>query len=308
MANFDAARRNPMFLGDSRFELGHVDHVFGRSVKRCPVLEDRLQIAAEIGVLGRNRLVEQAVVAEHGAFAGFRQHDPLMAQIATDGAGVGAHRNGRQPHAGIGAKICHEHALIGLYRVFLVQVERVRVLHQEFAAAHGAEARTHLVAELPLDVVEVQRQILVGLHIAAENVGDHFLIGRPKEELALMAIFNAQHFLAIGIIAAAFAPQVGRLDRGHEQLHRTRAVLLFLDDLLHLHQNLVAQRQPGIEAGGLLADHAGAQHQAMRDDFGFLGYVAQHWQKVTRQAHVNSRKQPSTQGFCCCPLKACSST
>ena len=116
--------------------------------------------------------------------------------------------------------------------------------------------------------------------------------------LALVPILDAQHFLAIRIVAAGFAPEVGRLDGGHQQFDRAGAVLLLLDDALHLHQNLVAQRQPGIEAGGLLADHAGTQHQAVRDDFSFLGNVAQHRQKVARQAHVNSRKRPSTQGFC----------
>jgi len=42
-----------------------------------------------------------------------------------------------------------------------VEIEGIGVLHQEFAPAHQPEAGPHLVAELPLDVIEVERQILV---------------------------------------------------------------------------------------------------------------------------------------------------
>jgi hypothetical protein len=42
---------------------------------------------------------------------------------------------------------------------------------------------------------------------------------------------------------------------------RAGAVLLLAHDLLDLLQHPQAQRQPGIDAGRLLPDHAGAQHQ-----------------------------------------------
>jgi hypothetical protein len=50
-------------------------------------------------------------------------------------------------------------------------VERIGVLHQEFARAHHAEARADLVAELGLDLVEVDRQLLVaGQLLRAKSV------------------------------------------------------------------------------------------------------------------------------------------
>ena len=45
------------------------------------------------------------------------------------------------------------------------------------------------------------------------------------------------------------------------------------------------ERQPGIDAGGPLANEAGAQHQLVGDDFGFLWVVAQQRQEVTAEAH-----------------------
>jgi hypothetical protein len=46
-----------------------------------------------------------------------------------------------------------------------IEVEGISVLHQEFARPHGAEARPHLVAELPLELIEIERQVPVGTHI-----------------------------------------------------------------------------------------------------------------------------------------------
>ena len=50
-------------------------------------------------------------------------------------------------------------------------------------------------------------------------------------------------------------------------------------------QHAEAERQPGIDAGARLADHAGAQHQPVRDDLRFLRVVAQQRQEIAAEAH-----------------------
>ena len=45
------------------------------------------------------------------------------------------------------------------------------------------------------------------------------------------------------------------------------------------------ERQPGVDAGRLLADHAGAQHQAVRDDLRLFRRLAQDRQEITAKAH-----------------------
>ena len=141
------------------------------------------------------------------------------------------HRDRLQAQAREGAQIGDEHLVVGMPRAGLVEVEGIGVLHQEFAAAHDAEARPHLVAELPLDVIEVERQILVGPHIGAEDLGDHLLVGRAVEHVALVPVLDAQHLLAIVVVAPALAPQVGRLDRRHQHFDGAGAVLLLAHDL-----------------------------------------------------------------------------
>ena len=213
-----------------------------------------------------------------------------MAEIAADRAGLGAHRDRLQSHPGEGAQIGDEHPVVGAPRRGLVDVEGIGILHQEFAAAHHAETRTLLVAEFPLDMIEIERQALVGLHIGAKDLGDHFLVGRPIQQLALVAVGDAQHFRTIGIVAAAFAPQVGQLQRRHQQFDGAGAVLFLADDLLDLLQHPQAQRQPGIDAGRFLPHHARAQHQAMRDDLGLLRILFKDRQKKPRQSHGDTQR------------------
>ena len=224
-------------------------------------------------------------MAEDLALAGVGQNDEFVAEVAADRAGVGAHRDRLQAHAREGAQIGHEHAVVGRLGALVVEVEGIGVLHQEFAAAHDAEARPHLVAELPLDVVEVERQVLVGLHVGAEDLGDHLLVGRAVEHVAVLPVLDAQHLLAVVVVAAALAPELGRLDRRHQDFERAGAVLLLAHDPADLVEHALAERQPGEAALPLLADHAGAQHQPVRDDLGFARILFEDGQEIARQPH-----------------------
>ena len=89
-----------------------------------------------------------------------------MAEVAADRAGIRAHRDRLQAEPRKRPEIGDEHAVIGLPRALEVEIEGIGVLHQELAPAHHAETRTHLIAELPLDMVEIERQIPVRPHIA----------------------------------------------------------------------------------------------------------------------------------------------
>ena len=100
-----------------------------------------------------------------------------------------------------------------------------------------------------------------------------------------MAVADAQHLLAVDLVAAAFPPDLGRLDGRHQQFERAGAVLLLAHDLLDLAQDAEAKRQPGIDAGARLADQPGPQHQPVRDDLGFLGIVAEQRQEIAAEAH-----------------------
>jgi hypothetical protein len=63
--------------------------------------------------------------------------------------------------------------------------------------------------------------------------------------LALVPVGDAQHLLAVVVIAAAFAPQIGRLDRRHQDFEAPARSCSSRTMLLDLVQHALAQRQPG---------------------------------------------------------------
>ena len=85
-----------------------------------------------------------------------------------------------QPHPGIGPQIGDEHLVVGMPGALVVQIEGIIVLHQEFPAAHHPKARTHLIPELPLDVVEVLGQIPIAVDLVRDDIGDHLFRRGPK--------------------------------------------------------------------------------------------------------------------------------
>ena len=116
-------------------------------------------------------------------------------------------------------------------RVLVAGVERVGVLHDELAPAHQAGARPQLVAELGLDLVEVERQLAVAAHVAAHEVDDDLLVRGADDEVAALAILEAQQLRAVLLPAARLLPQLGRDHRGQEHLLGAGAVHLLADDL-----------------------------------------------------------------------------
>ena len=208
-----------------------------------------------------------------------------MAEIAADRPRVGLHGHRLQTHARERPQIGDEHAVIGLPRAIGVEIEGIGVLHQELAAAHDAEPRAHLVAELPLDVIEVFRQVAIGLHRIAEDLRDLLLVRRPEQHVALVPVLDAQHLRAVIAVAPALLPDLRRLDGGHQELDGASPVLLLANDLLDLFQNAKAKRQPRINPGAGLADHARPQHEPMGDDFRLFGIVAQNREKITAEFH-----------------------
>ena len=73
---------------------------------------------------------------------------------------------------------------------FVVDVERVGVLHDEFAHAQQTTARSRLVAVLRLEVVEHLRQLLVRLQLA-DVERDRLLVRHRQDELAPVAVAGA---------------------------------------------------------------------------------------------------------------------
>ena len=270
---------------------GQIALFIGGGIIGIEPIDERTERAGIIGIDGAGiTRLQPVLMVEDIALAGGRQHDEFVGEIAADGAGIGLHRDGIQPHARKGAHIGDEHAVVAVAGAGKIQIEAVGILHQELAAAQHAEARAHLVAELPLDLVEVARQVAVALRAILEDGGEQFLGRGAEQHLALVPVGDAQHFRAIGIIAAGLAPQIGGLDGGHQHLDGAGAILLLAHDALDIGEHALAQRQPGIDARRGLPDHRGAQHQLVRNHLRLARRFLEDRHEIAGQAHQGFRR------------------
>ena len=229
------------------------------------------------------------MAAHQRVLARLSEHVELVRLAAADRAGRRLHRPEAQTAALEDTRVGRVHHVVLAFAVGVVGVERVRVLHQELAPAHEAEARTDLVAELRLHLIKRLRQLAVGADLAPHDVGDDLLVRRAEAEVPIVAILDAQQFLAVLLPTPAFLPELRRADDRHQQLLGAGAVHLLAYDPLDLAHDAQSERQEIVNAAGDLAYHAGAHHQLVADDFRIGGIFLQRRDERTREAHGDSR-------------------
>ena len=191
-------QRQPVVLGvPERLRLLLHLHDAGRMEMRRLQIEHRLRShtrygnARRLGLLGVRRVLAR-VAAENGVLAAAGQHVELVREAAADGAAVGLDRAELDAEAREDALVGLEHPPILAVGIRIVDVEGVAVLHDELAAAHQPEARADLVAELRLDLEQVDRQLLVALDDLADDVGDDLFVRGAEAEIGALAILEAQ--------------------------------------------------------------------------------------------------------------------
>src|SRR5581483_413568 len=194
-------------------------------------------------------------------FARISQYLEFVADVAADRAGIRRHRAEFQTQPRENARISFVHRLVRFIERRLIQMKRIGILHQEFARAHHAETRTDFVAEFGLYLEERDRQLLVAGNLAAHEIADDFLVRGAETVFLLLAVAHFQERRTVFFPAAGFFPQFARLHARHGHFDRARLLHFFAHDTFDLPQHAQTQRRPGVDAGGELADHAGAQHQ-----------------------------------------------
>ena len=218
-------------------------------------------------------------------FAGLGQDHQFVRDLAADGAGVSDDDSGVEAGA-------LKDLLVGLaddgvisFKVFLAGVEGIAVLHDEFAAAHDAETGPHLVAELQLDVIDRERQLLVGPDLPSGEIGHGLLVRRAEDVVVIVAVPDDHHFFSIGETAAGFFPEfAGGKDRHQNFLH-VDFRQLFPDDLFKLQKHVLSGRQIFVQTGTNFPDESGSGHQDVADDLRVLGAVLHGGQQSLRPAH-----------------------
>lgn len=86
------------------------------------------------------------------------------------------------------------HGLVTLTGSLIADVKGVGVFHDEFASAHQAKARANFVAEFGLDLIEIDRELAIGMDFPPRNIGDNLFMGGAEAVIPVMAALKTEQF------------------------------------------------------------------------------------------------------------------
>jgi len=129
-------------------------------------------------------------------------------------------------------------------------MEGVGVFHREFADADKACAGACFVTVFRLDLVKHRRKLLVGSEFRSCNLHNGLFMRHAENHGLAVAVRKAEKFLADLFITAAFLPEFGWKDDGHQDFLTADAIHFFADDGLDFVCDFISERQQGEETRG----------------------------------------------------------
>src|SRR5689334_11157419 len=126
----------------------------------------------------------------------------LVGSGAANAAGIRRDRPESEAQAPEDTAVAVVHGSVGVVETLFAGVEGIGVLHEELPAAHHAEARSNLVAELGLDLVKIERQLTVAFDLPPHHVAYDFLVCGTEAVIAHVPIFEAKKLGPILVPAA----------------------------------------------------------------------------------------------------------
>ena len=267
--------------GDGRCVAGVVDGRFGQAVERLR-FGDRDGDGLDVGG------VTGLQAAHEGVLADLAFGQKLLGSAA-------AHRTGHRRDDHITNSHAGEHLLIRLAvgevhrpKAVVVDVEGVRVLHDELAAAQDAGAWAGLIAVLGLDLEQQHRKVLVGAVLPLHRQGEQLLVGGTQQVVVVATVFEPEDTVPV------FRPPVRRLVRSARKQRREEDLLaadrrhLLTDDVFDLAQHPQTQRQPAVQPRSDRPDITGPDQQLVAGNFGVGRVVAQGAEEQLRHAGDHS--------------------
>ena len=217
--------------------------------------------------LGVRRVV--AVRAPHErVLADVERGEELLARRATHRARHRRHDHVRQAEAVERLDVGGAVQRVRLLQPGVVDVERVRVLHHELAPAQQPGAGPRLVAELGLDLVDVQRQVAVRRVEILHEEREQLLVRRGEEEVVAAAVLEPEQVVAVLGPAVRDLVRLPRQERREVHLLEPGGVHLLADDVLDVAVDDPPERQPREPARCRTADVAGPHEQPVRGHLG----------------------------------------
>ena len=169
-------------------------------------------------------------------------------------------------------------------QTFVGDIERIGILHHEFTTTQDARTRTRFIAVLRLDLVDVQRQILVRRVLALHHQGEHLFVRRTEQNVVALAVLQAEQVVAV------FGPSVGPLicitRQQCREVHFLEAgtIHFLAHDPLNIAEHEIPERQPREDARRDPTNEAGTRQQLVTRHNGVGRILTQGAQEIRGQA------------------------
>ena len=173
------------------------------------------------------------------------------------------------------AFVCVIHRPIRFVGSFSIDVEAVTILHYKFLRTHQTEAWACFVAELSLNLIDIQWQLTIRGNDIGHQIGNFFFRCWTHRHFMISAVLQSKHIRAHRIPATSLLPQFSWLKRGHKNFAGTSGIHFFADDLLNFLKRTHPKRHKGKESRCCLTAKPRTHQKLVRIDFGILRIFAQ---------------------------------
>jgi hypothetical protein len=185
---------------------------------------------------------------------------------ASHRAGVGLDRHEVEAAAAEDPLVGLPLVLVRLVEPRAIHVEGVGVLHRELADPQEAGLGARLVAELGLDLVPDLGELPIAAQLVTGDRGEDLLVRHAEAVVGPLPVLEPEHVVAHDLPPAALLPDLGRMDRGEEELLAADGVHLLADDPLDLRERASGERQVVVDPRPELPDEAGADEELVGGD------------------------------------------
>ena len=217
-----------------------------------------------------------------------------MVDVAADGAGSRLHRDDVQIEAAEDPEVGVEDLPVRLLHGLLVDVEGVRVGHEQLAGAQQPEAGPGLVPELDLDLVDGEGQLPVRVDLGADGHRRHLLVGGPEDEGPTPDVdgHGRQGVVAEQGGPARLLPQLDGMEDREQHLLAAGGIELLSDHLLDPLQHPQSERQEGVDPRCQPPDVPGPDEELVAGHLGVGRCLSQGADQELGHAHGRRSYRP----------------
>ena len=165
-------------------------------------------------------------------------------------------------------------------------VKRVGIFHDEFSGSQNTKSWPRFVPEFGLNLVVINRQLLMTAQLSAGNVGNDLFVGRAEAKIAIMPVFKfEQQALVIKLPTSGFFPKLTGLRDRHQQFLSARSIHFFPHNVFYFSKHPKTEWHPRIDARGQFSDKAAFYQKLVGNNFCVRGHFFERRERKLRGFH-----------------------